>query len=61
MNLELCKDQFLMFLCMLFYMHEKELVGQKSLFFLQTVHQALERIHPARVDPVSASRVLDWG
>eukprot|EP00268_Persea_americana_P011944 TRINITY_DN14_c0_g1_i1.p1 TRINITY_DN14_c0_g1~~TRINITY_DN14_c0_g1_i1.p1 ORF type:complete len:113 (+),score=0.19 TRINITY_DN14_c0_g1_i1:1948-2286(+) len=35
MDLGLCKDQFLMFLCMyyVFCMHEKELVGQKSLFF----------------------------
>ena len=63
MDLGLCKDQFLMFLSMyyVFCLHEKELVGQRSLFFCKQRVGRLSGFIPSRADLVSASRVLEQG
>ena len=52
MDLGLCKDQFLIFLCMyyVFCMHEKELVRKKSLFFYKQRVRRSSGFIPARVD-----------
>ena len=58
MDLGLCKDQFLIFLCMyyVFCMHEKELVGQKSLFFYKQCVGCSSRFIVARVGGFISTR-----